>query len=237
MIVRLIKYIFPEYQPEKHDGSFFTRRKIILSMFLFISITAIIFINYNSLQILESYDNIEVMNMDSSLHLLQNTLTHRGEILEKTARDYAQWDDTARYVLTHDISYETENLNPQSLKNLGITFVAVLNASGQIFYIKRYEPVNYEEIPTPEKDVIISALQIEDAGSSSSILHLSDEDLLLVSQVMITPSNTDGPSVGFLIFGIPLHPIIDETISNTGIPGASTQIEPLPDRKISVHTF
>lgn len=219
VIARLITMFFPEYHSYNPGESFFTRRRIIFVMFLFISVTALFFIQYNSSQILGSYDTIEMINMNSSLNSLQFSLLRQSDILHKTTRDYAGWDETARYVLDHNIPFESENLNKKSLKNLGVSFVSVIDGTGNVLYLKWYDPETYDEIPIKNQSLLVSALQGNDSTFLSSILGTPDNNPLLVSGAPITSSDGNAHSGGFLFFGIPLKPVINTTIRNAGMSG------------------
>ncbi len=236
MFTHLIKIIFPEYHPESPHGAFFTRRRILLIMFLFISITAIFFILYNSFQILDSYNDIEEENMASSLRSLQESILRQAETLQKTTRDYAGWDDSAQYVRDHNSRYENENLNPKSLKNLGITFVSVVQQDGKIQYLKWYDPASNEELPLSGPSSIISILKTNNRVESF-ILWSENYDSLLISKAPITSSDGKMETGYLLYFGIPLDPIIKSAAGDSDITGIFVNAQPSPGNTYPYHSF
>jgi PAS domain S-box-containing protein len=236
VFTHLIKIIFPEYCPESLHGSFFTRKRILLFMFLFISITAIFFILYNSSQILDSYNDIEEENMDSSIRSLEESIFRQAVTLQKTTNDYAGWDDTAQYVRDHNSQYELNNLNLNSLKNLGVTFVSVIQQDGNLQYLKWYDSDSDEELSLSEPFLITSTL-VADNQVDSFILWSENHDSLLISKAPITSSDGTMETGYLLYFGIPLDPIIKSAIKDSDITSISVTVQPLPDNSYPYHSF
>lgn len=219
----LFSFLFSDYRQGGRTGSLLARRSMVLMMIAIITILALLFIQYNTQTILDSYNELEEISMNKSLHSLEDTIIIRSVTLENTTRDYAKWDETASYVREKNLSFVRENLLSQSLKNLGITFVAIIDQTGRVLYLKQYDPDTYQEITpllTPEN---ISLLINPDLDTDSSISSL-DGTPFLIAQTGISSSDETVSHFGYLLFGTPLQPIIDSRIMDFASAGSSVQV-------------
>jgi len=233
----LIKYCFPEYHPGNKDNSFFTRRRIILVMILFISITAIIFIVNNSSNLLHSYDEIEEINMNATLNTLHSSLIHRGNSLHDTALNNVQNMDNTPLMGLHNYSSDYEIFSINSLKTTGVTFLAVIDQAGIIRYLKWYEPETYREIPTSGSDWVIPVTSLNCIGGNPLILQSSEGDLFLISYAQLIASQNFSSSEGFLIIGESLQPFIKKELNNPAMTASSLQIQSTSDRDMQSYIF
>ncbi|MDD1729435.1 MAG: ATP-binding protein [Methanospirillum sp.] len=181
---------------------------MVLSLILLILILALSFIQFNSREILTSYNEIEEAEMNLTLQSVRDMIVSSADVLGKTTQDYAKWDDTAQYALSPGGSYIERNLQIFSLKNLGITYVAIRDSQGKILYLKQYDPDTYTEI-SPVFSPDDPAFQGIDTDGGASLLY-ANGTLLLISQSRISNSLATGFHAGDLIFGIPLQPLIDQ---------------------------
>ncbi|HWQ65717.1 MAG TPA: ATP-binding protein, partial [Methanospirillum sp.] len=175
-------------------------------------------------QILTSYDEIEEMNMDSSLTSLEGTLLLRGEILENIASNYAQMSEVRQFVQTKTNDSELDLFTINSLKSSGVTFVAIINQAGTVQYLKWYDPETYQEIPANASTWLFSCTQFEDNRSGPSILQYSQGNLLLISHAPLISPEERGGSAGILIIGGPFQPFIDMARAKYNLKDASVQI-------------
>jgi PAS domain S-box-containing protein len=219
----LISLFFPDYQPGSRTGSLLTRRRMILPLVLFILILAIIFIHYNALLMVDSYNQAEKSDLNSSLHLLDNTIRTESDFLGKTTQDYAKWDETAWFAETRNPQYIQQNLPVRSLKNLGITYVGISDKNGKTVYLKQFDPNTYDEIQ-PEFMPNELSQQGNEWDDSWSSLVCVNGTLMLFYQSGISNSNQTLSHVGVLIFGTPFGSVLEKRVHELGYVGYTTRI-------------
>ncbi len=187
------------------------RRKLILPILFLIMVLAILFIQYNSQMMLNSYNEVEEVGTNFSLLAIKSLISLQAETLERTTLDYAKWDETAGYIKEPTDQYISKNFQVRSLKSLGITYVSISDQDGKILYLKQYDPDTYAEI---NPVVLPSGLSSADDTSESTKKSLvyANGSLLLISQAGISNSEATLPSSGFFIFGTPLDQAITKKV-------------------------
>ncbi len=73
-------------------------------------------------------DRLEREFVSRGAQRVQNALEYRLGVLERTARDYANWDDTVEFAAGRRPEYPQENFTSETLANLGIPLMLVYNA-------------------------------------------------------------------------------------------------------------
>ena len=198
---------------------------MVLTVIGVITVVALLFIQYNSLTILDSYNKEEERGMNLSLHSLEDLITVQAEDLEKITQDYARRDDTARYVQDHTEGYLQKNFPARSLKNLGITFVAVIDPGGRVLFLKQYDPDTYHEIGSSLTNETISGLVDPDLDISSSLVSFHNSTLI-ISQAAVSNAADTKLHAGYVLFGVPLQSIINRKNLDSAITESSIQIFP-----------
>nr|WP_319540927.1 ATP-binding protein [uncultured Methanospirillum sp.] len=204
MIHSLISFLFPDYEPGSRTCSLLMRRKLVLPILFLILVLAILFIQYNSQMMLNSYNEVEEGGTNFSLLAIKSVILVHAETLEKTTLDYATWDETAGYIKEPTDLYIYKNLQVRSLKNLGITYVGISDQEGKTLYLRQYDPDTYAEINPVILPVELSSSFNTSDNSRTSLVY-ANETLLLVSLAGISNSEATLPSSGTFIFGTPLE--------------------------------
>ncbi|BCV21597.1 CHASE4 domain-containing protein [Moorella sp. Hama-1] len=84
-------------------------------------------------------------NVEVALQALERELT----ALDKSAADWAIWDDTYSFVEDRNREYLKKNLGNNTFKILGFNYAVFLNTRGEIVYARGYDPEAGKEIPLP----------------------------------------------------------------------------------------
>ena len=120
--------------------------------------------------------------------------------------DWAQWDDTYRYVEDLNKQYSKSNLNEQSLAALKLNFMAIIHSSGRIVFSFAYDLEAGKKINVPEdlfdhlkkNDLLLS--HRDPQGLVAGIVLLKQGPMMVASRPIVT-SDYKGPIHGVVIFG------------------------------------
>lgn len=131
-----------------------------------------------------------------------SALAHDLKHLSATAADWALWDDTQVYLETGDESF-LANVDDQTLRNLDLDLLILLDSDGRIFQVKTIGRAPSAEVPLPEgldERLTRATERLQDPSSASvqGVLLLEDDLLELVASPVLG-SDRQGPSSGTLI--------------------------------------
>ncbi len=126
--------------------------------------------------------------------------------VDTTVEDWAQWDDTYKFINNGDAGYIDSNLPNSAFINLEVELMLFINNSGQIVFGKMVDLDNEAEIPVPES--LYSELQVssrllshkDPSDKMTGILSLPEGPMIISSQPIVT-SQGEGPIRGTLIMG------------------------------------
>jgi sensor domain CHASE-containing protein/signal transduction histidine kinase/HAMP domain-containing protein len=150
-------------------------------------------------------DKIEKSDTRQNVQRVTDALRYKIDNLATKAADWAQWDDTYRFVVDKNKAYIQSNLSKESLAALKINMIIMLNIKGQLVYGIAFDPE--QSVITDVSDGIRkyfgpkSFLLKHDSVQSviSGILMLPENPLMIVSRP-ITKSDMTGPIRGTFIF-------------------------------------
>lgn len=161
---------------------------------------------FSSHTIRSSFDNLERETAYKNLDRAQNALDGELSSLDALVVDWAMWDDTYQYVADGDEAFIEANLTPQSLGDLNLDLVVVLDDQGHplvgVTYDRRAKTVQ----PLPGK--ILAAIAAEskltrrhdESSLKRDIMLLPLGPLLVVARPVLR-SDKSGPPRGALIMG------------------------------------
>ncbi len=180
---------------------------IVLFIGVFISIAIIIFlVQYFILA--PSFTNIERLQGLNNLERIKNAIDSEFDSLKSRSWDYAQWTDTYEYVQNQNKVYEEDNLSIETLKNLGIHFLFILNDENEVVWGEIFDPsyenkiglkdFRYEKFPQNHP-----FFQFEITGDSPVMyktgIFNTEYGPLLFSSTPILRSDGSGPSRGTFV--------------------------------------
>lgn len=136
-----------------------------------------------------------------------NALDNNLRGLSRTARDYAQWDDTYAFASEGDPEYIEVNFSVTTYFNNNLTYIAIVRPDGELVYGGGFDPT--DEALTPPPATLSSfagtdarlLLQHDNAeGELAGLLMLAEGPLLIAAQPILT-SLGEGPPAGTLLMG------------------------------------
>lgn len=155
---------------------------------------------------------------------VHNALEYKSKSLNSTVNDWADWDDTYYFVQGKNEKYINGNLTEDTLWNLKLNIIALVDAKGNIVYgtMMDFDSGKTSELSQSflehlEKgDPIVGNLGKDIIVSGFLAL---PEGVLMVSSKDILKSDKSGPAAGTLIFGRFINASeIKEIREITGIP-------------------
>ena len=176
--------------------------------------------------ILQGYTKLESDKTYMQISNTKKMLMLQGQQLAGLTRDWAHWDDSYDYMLTHKQAYIDANYNNAAFTNLKINATFITDNQGKIVYQKGYDYANDKSWTIPAHlSLAVSNNGVftkpTKAGNVTG-LFWSSNGLMLVSAVDILPSNTVAIRRGVLI----MMRLIDQA--------AIQQLEALVGAKISI---
>ena len=82
--------------------------------------------------VMDSFRQLERDAANHSLDQVLNALQADLEHLAISVRDYARWDDAYAYAIDHNERFTQSNFAPDSLENMGVDVVWMLDASARL---------------------------------------------------------------------------------------------------------
>jgi signal transduction histidine kinase len=168
--------------------------------------------------VLRGFDQEEARQAGENAARVLNALDRERRDLLAQVKDYAEWDDSYRYISDRNPEFVNNNLMDDTFTNLEVSLIAFVGAGGDIALGKWFGPdegVSQPLTPAMERALTDPALLLgpglEDEDHSG-LLEL-DGVMALVAVTPILTSDSTGPSRGSLIFGRFLYHTVIERLS------------------------
>ena len=164
---------------------------------IYVSSSLILFKNIATLENKYAEDNVK----RAILSLDQKILS-----LDKTANDWAYWDDTYNYLNGKNPGFVKENLMDNTFTGLGINLIMLLDNNGRIKVSKLYDLKLRKEIPIDKSinEFIESNLKPsgkDNKGKVMSGLMMTSGRPMIISIKPVLTSLVKGPAAGTFIMG------------------------------------
>lgn len=181
-------------------------RNIVLATAVILSAIFLLLLIFARIFILESFAELEqeqtVRNMERVLDGIGSELT----AIERTVKDWSEWDDAHRFVKGNNPLFVERNLNRQSIDNLKVSTVIYITNEGSIRFAGEIDPAGDRLVPITEglrKHLRPGSplLTGTDPHYSTTGILLLPEGPLLVSSHQVLDSHGEGPGSGRLLMG------------------------------------
>jgi len=182
------------------------RRKTTIIYIILILSFLTSFLSYSNSIYLSGINQIEVNYAIDNLMRAENVLENQITNLDKTCKDWAYWDDTYNFIQNRNRDYISSNLIPDTMKNLNLNFMILIDSRGNIVHKMAFDSQNNIEMDIPfefndylSKNVndLISLVNEKEVRG---LLFLDDKPMI-ISVNPILKSTSEGPSRGALIMG------------------------------------
>ncbi len=151
------------------------------------------------------FATVEDANTRRNVSRVVDALHQKIENLSTKASDWAQWDDTYKFVLDHNKAYAESNLEPSSVLNLKINYLLIHNLKGELVAGVGLDLDKGESTPLSEgiKELLKPGSTLLKPDSESDVkagIVLLKECPLLIVSMPILKSDGTGPIHGTIIF-------------------------------------
>ncbi|HEY9159653.1 MAG TPA: PAS domain S-box protein [Desulfomonilia bacterium] len=166
---------------------------------------AVIYISSN-LILFRNMANLESKYAENNVRRAILVLNQKISTLDKSAIDWANWDDTYNYLKGKYPDFVKENLMDNTFSGLGINLIMILDNKGNIKVSKLYDLKLNKEIPVDKSinDFIKSNFNPPakfNNGNVKSGLMIISGRLVIISTKPVLTSLVKGPAAGTLIMG------------------------------------
>jgi diguanylate cyclase (GGDEF)-like protein len=185
------------------------RIKMLIMVASILAIMASIGYIASSRVIADNFASFENWNSQQGLVRAGLILTEAQTNLANSTRDYASWDVTYKFMVEPDPGYIVENYSSESLVNLGVDFVALIDTRNEIrFALTSLGSVGSSPSEMiswfgPIRDAILSLPIIavrQGRAPIESTLEFVDGRAYLIGVSTVLDNDGNGPSRGALIF-------------------------------------
>ncbi len=159
-----------------------------------------------SLVLQAGFADVEAENTRQNVRRAMEGLSEKIAGLDKSARDYAGWDDTYAFIEDRNQDYIDANLGDETFANNELSLMMFVNLGGEVVFAKAYDLHGEVEVPIPaglldQLPALGRLVRHESVDSSvAGVLLLSDGPMLVASRPILT-SEYEGPIRGALIMG------------------------------------
>ena len=153
---------------------------------------------------LNSYERLEILDIQSDAKRLLSTLDHETENLSSITDDWAAWDDTYDFVQDKNQEYVDTNLVDGTFESLKLNLIIYFDTQGQVVHHKAFDLENQEEIAV-SKDILDffdnhpSIFLASENLNNSGFLSADNKPIIYAIKPILT-SSEEGPVKGFLLF-------------------------------------
>lgn len=182
------------------------RNKTLLTVGTTMLLVAVVLYLLAQTILLNSFYTLETQYTRRNVERVLNLLEAYEANLAALAADWAEWDDTYRFIQDRNPAYIQSNLVEGTFTSAQLNLILMIGAEGEIIYGQGFDLRHETAAPLP------AGLQPHLAPDSPLVLHSDPEDsvsgllalpegILLAASYPILKSSGEGPVRGSLIFG------------------------------------
>jgi diguanylate cyclase (GGDEF)-like protein/PAS domain S-box-containing protein len=159
--------------------------------------------------VMDSFRHLEQEAAHHSLDQVLNAFQADLDHLAISVREYARWDETYQYALDRNERFTRSNLLPESLQNMGVDVVWMLDPSDRDILSLTADPSRSQPVERPASPELVDALRKNLRPIKASMRDSKPLDRLLQTPrgLMtfvahdVLPTSGKGESQGLLLFG------------------------------------
>ncbi|MCL4417584.1 MAG: PAS domain S-box protein, partial [Actinobacteria bacterium] len=181
------------------------RKTVIIIASIFTFIVLVLFLHSRFIM-MEDYIELEEEGTIKNIEQAKNVFAAKIDKIAISAEDYAIWDDTFSFMANNNPDYIDSNFDNDTLDNLDINFIALVDTSKKIKYIYALDLENRERVePTKsfEESLVkeVSASEQYSKSSENQGVLVIDGKPVIAATRPILKTNGDGSPNGTLVMG------------------------------------
>ncbi|WP_440948642.1 CHASE4 domain-containing protein [Methanosarcina sp. T3] len=180
-----------------------SKKLLIVTFTMFALLTMLLIVAAHTI-LLSSFSDLETRDTIKNTGKIEQAIAWEALSIDRTARDWAFWDDTYKFVNTLSPEYIESNLDDSTLYDLDLNVMLFVNESGVLVYPMSVDLVNMTNVPVPEgllEQIDSGILTIRgNTDCIQGVILLNEGPMLIVGRPILS-SFGEGPSAGTLILG------------------------------------
>ncbi|MCC6229009.1 MAG: response regulator [Phycisphaerales bacterium] len=153
-----------------------------------------------------SFEQLERYYAERNLARAKEAVESRVEAINVKLSDWANWDDTYKFVVDKNEAFKEANLQPSSIANLKLDFMLFYDPSGKLLEARVL--ADEEHLVESPPAAITDAIRVtggsagfeKDGDMRSGLINLGGRTAIFCAKPILT-SNAEGPTHGVLMFG------------------------------------
>jgi sensor domain CHASE-containing protein len=208
------------------------REKILLLCGLALTACAYLLYFASSRMFLDNFRRLEAVQADQAVRQALHALDERLGGLQVVNVDWAQWDDSYRFMIDPSDSYKSSNLNSESLAGLRLNLIAYVDPAGSAVYETGFDYIAHRFRPVPaavKSDLLSSTAFLQRCLSGEAVkgILVTPEGTMMIAAHAILPSHGEGDARGMLVMGRMLD--VREMTDLRRVSGQTLNLYPVDD--------
>lgn len=179
-------------------------KKLLVVTFTMFALLTVLLIVASHTILLSSFSKLETRDTLKNTEKIEQAIAWEALSIDRTARDWAYWDDTYEFMNTLNPEYIESNLEDNTLYDLDLNVMLFVNKSGVMVYPMSVDLINRTNVPVPAGllERINSGLLTTrgNADYMQGVILLEEGPMLIVCRPILV-NLEEGPSAGTLILG------------------------------------
>jgi signal transduction histidine kinase/BarA-like signal transduction histidine kinase len=156
--------------------------------------------------LLPRFEQIETANAQASMRRIDRGIQNAMAGLRVSAGDWGNWADTYRFMQDRNSRYVEEDLGVIQMKQLHLTMMALIDASGNIVWTYSFDPVTTKALKVdildgPQLPANFPWLESLRDGSTHDGLIATNQGIMLAAVAPILNGYAQGPLHGLMLMG------------------------------------
>ena len=180
-------------------------QKAMLAVFLVLTVV-MVSVGLTSYRLVDNFANLERQTIEKDAQRVERAIYAQLDDLMKLVEDYAFWDDAYEYMQTQDPAFIENNFLPESLDNLQVNFVLLVDTDGNIL-VNLFHPTGQDTLTEIPAETLLhirayqDSLLTDDVNLSRRGFVILHEGPTAFATSAMLPSDLNGPRRGTLIMG------------------------------------
>ena len=179
-----------------------SKKVLLVTLLIFAVLTAAFTLTYSMQR--SNFLELEQVDTLENVERIQNAISTEQRYIDRTAHDWACWDDTYKFIKDRNLEYIYKNLQDQTLAGIKLHVTLFVNESGDVVYAKSIDANTSKRTKFPEELLSLvedGTLLTRTENETISGFVLLEESPMFIACHPILTSNSKGPVRGTLIFG------------------------------------
>lgn len=157
---------------------------------------------FQSFLILPYLDRLETLAVEEKAAQVQSLFEAEAESFSRTVEDWAYWDESVRYVLGQNPSFEEENFYPEAFASIQVDDILYFHADGSVHQSFAVSPERRGLTPSGEVSTFRAALEAlgsERAHAGTQGYLRTQAGLVMVAQRTVRSEKNPEKAEGYLM--------------------------------------